>query len=312
MTSRRAFLALPLAAATIVPAFAQTPPALRVGATANDTYGEAYYALDAGFFAKAGLTVNLSTFTNGNAVATAVASGALDLGVTNPVALANAIAHGVPFVYFAGCGLYDSTAPTTQLCVAKDGPVHDPKDLEGKTVANSTLKDITYLATVAYLEKNGVDATKVQMTELPFSEMGVALQRGTVAGAIISEPSMTVAVRAGTARPFGKVFDLIAPRFYISGWFTTKDWYAKNTELAKRYAAVIYATARWANVSANHAQSGEILAKYAKINVETTRAMTRSRFDTALNPALLAPPLALAANAKLTSRPVSAAEMIAG
>ena len=41
-----------------------------------------------------------------------------------------------------------------------------------------------------YLEKNGVDPSSVKTIELPFAEMGPALARGTVAGAVISEPSL--------------------------------------------------------------------------------------------------------------------------
>lgn len=310
--SRSAFLAtLPLAAAAR-PALAQSETPLRIGATANDTYAEAYYAQDMGFFSKAGLPVTLTTFPNGGAIASAIASGALDVGIGNPVQLANGVAHGIPFVYFAGGGLYDTTAPTTAICVAKDSPIRDARDLEGKTVANPTIKDLTYVATVAFLQQGGADVSKVKMVELTFSEMGPALARGTVAAAIISEPSLTVALQSGAARIFGKVFDVIAPRFLIGGWYTTKDWYARNTALAKRFAGVMYATARWANQPANRTRSAQILAKYSKIDPAIAAKMTRCTFAESLTPAIVDPPLELAAKAKITDRLVTATELIAG
>src|SRR5258708_36974156 len=106
--TRSTFLAmLPMLALCARSASAQTPAAaqlqaLRVGATANDTYAEAYYAADMGFFTKAGLAVELTTFPNGAAISAGIAAGALDIGVSNPVQLANAIVHGVPFVFIAG------------------------------------------------------------------------------------------------------------------------------------------------------------------------------------------------------------------
>lgn len=310
--SRSTFLAaLPIAAAAR-PAFAQSDGPLRVGATANDTYAEAYYAQDAGFFSRAGLAVAVSTFPNGGAIASAIASGALDVGIGNPVQLANGIAHGIPFVYFAGGGLYDTNAPTTAICVAKDGPIREARDLEGTAVANPTIKDLTYVATVAFLQKGGADVSKVKMVEMTFSEMGPALARGTVAAAIISEPSLTVALQSGAARVFGKVFDVIAPRFLIGGWYTTKDWYARHTAAAKRFAAVIYETARWANAPANRARSAQILAKYSKIDPQIASKMTRCTFAEGLTPAIVNPPLELAAKAKITDRLVTASEIIAG
>ena len=307
--SRSLFLAAvpAIGIATSLPAWAQTA-VLRVGATANDTYAQAYYAQDMGFFTKAGLNVEIQTFTNGAAVSAAVAAGALDIGISNPVQLGNAVSRGIPFVWVAGGGLYSTAAPTTVLCVGKDSPVKTAKDFVGQTIAVSALKDVTDLARSEYLEKNGVDPTSVKTIELPFAEMGPACSRGTVAGAVVSEPSLSASVGNGQTRIFAKAFDAIAPRFLISGWFTTRDWYTKNAALAKRYAAVMADTATWAN--ANHDQSGAILAKYSKISPETMRAMTRSTYATSLNPQYIDPMLQLAAKAKITDKLVTAASMM--
>jgi NitT/TauT family transport system substrate-binding protein len=292
-----------LGAATALPAFGQSqaPLTVRVGATANDTYAEAYYAQDMGFFTRGGLSVEITTFTNGAAVSSAVASGALDVGISNPVQLGNAIGHGIPFAFLAGAGAYNTALPTTVLCVAKDGPIHAPKDFAGQTIAVSALKDLTDLAQQQYLEKNGVDPSTVKTIELPFAEMGPALARGTVAGAVISEPSLSASVLSGQARVFTKVFDA------ISVWFTTRDWYAKNTVAAKRYAAVMYQTANWAN--ANRDQSAAILEKYSKISDTTTKQMARSSYAVTLNPQLIDPVFALAYKAKITDRLLTAASV---
>jgi NitT/TauT family transport system substrate-binding protein len=298
-----------LGAATALPAFGQSqaPLTVRVGATANDTYAEAYYAQDMGFFTRGALSVEITTFTNGAAVSSAVASGALDVGISNPVQLGNAIGHGIPFAFLAGAGAYNTALPTTVLCVAKDGPIHAPKDFAGQTIAVSALKDLTDLAQQQYLEKNGVDPSTVKTIELPFAEMGPALARGTVAGAVISEPSLSASVLSGQARVFTKVFDAIAPHFLISVWFTTRDWYAKNTVAAKRYAAVMYQTANWAN--ANRDQSAAILEKYSKISDTTTKQMARSSYAVTLNPQLIDPVFALAYKAKITDRLLTAASV---
>ncbi len=310
--SRIAFLAGLTALAAGGRAGAQTAaasPVVRIGATANDTYAEAYYAQDKGFFTGAGLTVELTTFTNGAAVSAALAAGALDVGISNPVQIANAVAHGIPFVFFAGGALYSTAAPTTVLCVATDGKIKTPKDFAGGTIAISALKDITDLSKSLYLEKNGVDPESVKSIELPFAEMGPALERGTVAGAVISEPSLTSAIDGGKVRAFAKTFDVFAPRFLISGWFTTKDWYAKNTPLAKRVAATLYDTARWAN--ANKDESAKLLAAHSKVTAETAAKMTRCIYAETISPALIDPLLADAYKAKLTDRLVTAAELIA-
>lgn len=307
--SRSLFLAAvpALGVATALPARAQAAT-LKVGATANDTFAQAYYAQDMGFFTKAGLNVQILTFTNGASVSSAVASGAVDIGISNPVQLANAVSHGIPFVLVAGGGLYNTAAPTTVLCVGKDSAIKTAKDFVGQTIAVSALKDLTDLARSEYLENNGVDPASVKAIELPFSGMGPALERGTVAGAVISEPSLSASLGNGQTRVFAKVFDALAPHFLISSWFTTRDWYAKNAALAKRFAAVMGETATWAN--ANHDQSAAILARYSKITLATMHAMQRATYATSLNPQYIDPLLVLAAKAKLTDRPVTLASMM--
>ncbi len=300
---------LALAALMIpAPAQTQTAPVLHVAATANDTFAEAYYAQDMGFFKKEGLNVDLQTFANGASVSTAVAGGAADVGISNPVGLAGAFSHGAPFVLIAGGGMYSSKAPTTVLCVAKDSPLKNAKDFEGKTIAVSGLKDLTQLGAVAWLAQNGADTSKMQFVEIPFAEMGPALQRGTVAGAVISEPSLTSAKDKGLVRVFAPVFTAIAPQFLIGAWFSTKPFAQAHPDLIKKFQDAIYDAARWAN--ANQEASAAILAKYSKITPETAREMTRATYATSLTPRTVQPPLDLAFKNSVLDKSVVASEMI--
>ena len=123
--TRTGFLAaIPLAVATTQIAAAQTAP-LRIGTLLTDTFAEAYYAADMGFFAKAGLNVEIQSFRNAGEISAAVLGGALDLGASSPISLANAFLRGIPLRYIAAGGLYRSIAPTTGFCVAKDSPRED-------------------------------------------------------------------------------------------------------------------------------------------------------------------------------------------
>jgi NitT/TauT family transport system substrate-binding protein len=203
--------------------------------------------------------------------------------------------------------MYTATAPTIVLCVAKDSPVDDARDLEGKTVSLSGIKDITHLAVVAYLIKGGADPNKVNIIEMPFAQVGSALKRGTIAAGVISEPSLAASL--DEVHVLAKPFELIARRLMIGGWFATSEWQKKNLPAARAFAGVIYATAHWAN--ANHVKSALILQKYAKIDDATIRRMVRVNYAEALEPEMIDPTLDLAAREKFTERRVRAGEMIA-
>ncbi len=310
MVSRAGFLAaIPMLAATTGHALAQTSATLRIGALPTDGFAEAYYAADMGFFTKAGINADISSFHNGGEISAAIVGGSLDVGVSSPISLANAYLRGIPLVYIAAGNLYNSAAPTIGFCVAKDSPLRTAKEFEGKTISVNGYKDPTHLSILAWLAKNGADVAKVNVTEVPAPETGQALARGTIVGAVIPEPFMSAAISGGFAKLFAKCFDAIGNGIMLGGWFTTAEWVKKNPDLAKRFVGVIYETARWAN--ANREQSGLILQKYSRISDATLHSMTRVVYATSLAPAMINPTLQLAAAYKFTDRVVGGADVIA-
>lgn len=306
----RVFAAIAVGLAMTVPASlraADEPVTLRVAATANDTYAEAYYAQDRGDFAKAGLNVQLMTFTNGASVAQAVLGGSAHIGISNVVQIATAVEKGIPIRYFAGGGLYSTDEPTSALAVAQSSSIRAAKDFEGQTIGVSTLKDTSAIATQAWLLAHGADVNKIRFVEMPFAAMGPALVRGTIAGAVISEPSLSAARTAG-ARIFAKSYDGVASRWMISGWFATQDFEKTNADAVKRFADVIYATARWANT--HRAESAAILVKYAKLDPATVRDMARCQYALNLDPKLIQPALDISAKYGALDRPIAATDII--
>lgn len=114
--------------ATSEPVRAQpASPVLRIGVTATDVFAEAYYAAGMGFFKKAGLNVDVQTFSSGAIASDAVIGGSLDIGVTTPLLLANGYLRGVPFVIVAAGALNTARAPQSLLRVAKKGRFIPPK-----------------------------------------------------------------------------------------------------------------------------------------------------------------------------------------
>ncbi len=291
------------------PARAQSAPVkVRIGSIPADTYAEGYYALDLGLFDKAGLSVEIVPFNNGAAMAAAAAGKSIDIGVGDATELANGVSRGLPFVLIAGGGLYSSASPTTTLCVARSSPIVRASELEGQTVAVISLVSLMSSAVKSWLTQNGADVAKIHFVELPFPQMPVALERGTVAAATLSEPIMSDAIGAN-ARVFGKVYDAISKQFLISDWFTTRDWLAKNPDAGKRFVGAIYDTARWAN--AHHDESAVILAKYAKMDIARLKHINRAMYATNLRPSMVQPVLDTAFKFKALETATSAAAMIA-
>src|ERR1700683_1743415 len=162
---RRLCLALALCLA-FVPfgAAAQTAPApapIRRGVITVEAAAEAFYALDMGFFKKQGLDVDLQIMQNGAAIAAAVMGGSLDAGFADTVSISNADERGLPLVYLAPALLNSYAAPTLAILVNGAGPIHEAKDLNGKTIAVNGINNITMLPVEAWIDKNGGDSKTI-------------------------------------------------------------------------------------------------------------------------------------------------------
>jgi len=114
---------------------------------------------------------------------------------------------------------------------------------------------------------------------------------------------------AGDTRVFAKPYDAVGSEFYIGIWFTTAQWYAKNRALAKRFADVMYETARWAN--AHHERTAAMLGRFSNIDSQTIASMARASFATALDPSVIQNQLNLAYRYHIISRPTTAIDLIA-
>jgi NitT/TauT family transport system substrate-binding protein len=265
-----------LLAALAVPGEAATT--IHAGVSSDDGY-EAWFAQEIGLFARAGLDVNSQLFPNGSAAAAALMGHSLDFACGNVVTVAQARDHGVPVTLVAPSILYQASAANTGLTVASDSPVRSAKDLEGKTVAVLSIQGILALSVKVWLDKNGGDSKRVQLVEVTPPAMLAALQRGTVAAALMVDPFLTVA--GAQVRLLANPVDAIGTRLVSTGWFSTADWIAQNQPAAKAYADVMADTARWANDVTNRAQATAIVTKNLGRPVDLGKTFYAPTFDAA-------------------------------
>jgi NitT/TauT family transport system substrate-binding protein len=287
---------------------AQDSATIRIGTLISDTAAEPLYGVDTNMFAQAGLKVDVQPFTNYGALQSAIAGKALDVGILDTLATAVGSSRGIPFAILAAASTQIAKNPTMLLCVAKTSTLRSGRELEGKTIAVASLGGSAEATLRAWLGREGVEQSKVALIEMPLPQMGPALERGTVAAAEIFEPALTVARLAG-ARPFGRVYDAVAPQFYPNVWVTTTEYAQANGPLMKRLVATVYKIAAWAN--AHQADSGAILMKYSKLDPAVVSAMTRTQYSTSLEPKLLQPLIDVGAKFGMLGSTINGATLVA-
>lgn len=258
-----------------------------------DSAADVYFAKDLGYFTEQGLDVAIQPGTNGSAMASAVVSDAVDIGYSDMVTLAKAYLKGVAFVAIAPAALWTSAAPTAGLVVLTSSAVKNAKDLAGKVIAIPGLATLAEYSPRAWIDQNGGDATSVKFIEMPYSSMPAALLAGRIDVAYISEPFFAVVKK--DIRVLGYAHNAIAKQFLQSAWFTTPQWAAAHADAVHRFAAAMHKTALWANQKGNRAKSGDILAKYTKIDPQTIATMERAQFAETLTAALIQPAIDVSA-----------------
>ena len=274
-------------------ALAQTPVVVRVATTPIENGAEVYYAKEMGFFAKAGLTVDVQSIQSGSAVTGAVASNAVDIGFASIVPLAIAHIKKIPFVLIAPGAVWTQAAKNSGLFVTEASGIRNGKDLTGKILGTAGLGTLTEFAARAWIDGTGGDASTVKFVEMSYSTMPEAMTTGRVAGSLMNEPYFAVAKKTG--KLIGYPYDYVAKDFLIGGWFTTSQWASDHRDLVTRFASAMRETAAWANQPQNHAKSAEILEKYTRLDAATAATMIRVHFGDKLTPALVQPQIDVSA-----------------
>jgi NitT/TauT family transport system substrate-binding protein len=253
---------------------------LQLGVMPIEGAAEAFYADQLGYFKANGLDVTVTVLPNGSAIIAGVVQGSLNIGFGSPPSLILARQRSLPVRYISYAPIFTGGAPLSAVMVAKNSPVKSGADLNGKIVAVAGLHDVGSYQVAAWIDKTGGDSTTVKFVEMPYSEMGVALDQGRVAAAGNTEPFITAA--KDVARVVGNMNTAVAPRYLMAGWSSTDDWLQKHPDTAKRFIASMQQAARWAN--SHPKESAAILARITKISPDVIAVMARDQFDESARP----------------------------
>jgi NitT/TauT family transport system substrate-binding protein len=304
-------LTLAVAAAVITTAIpsalrAADPIVVNVGALPVDTSAVIFYAADQGFFKAAGLDVHVQIMASGPVIAQAVAANALDIGVANVATVASARLRGINLKFIAPAAIASDQTRTDLIMVAKDSPIQKAADLNGKTIGLNGLKDLQQICAMAWVDKHGGDSKTLKFIEVPFPQMGGALDQKRVDAALPVEPF--VSADKTSDRSLGNVLDGVGSRYMIVGWLASDTWLAAHADAAARFASAIAKAAAWAN--SHEKESAAILVRNSKLDPAIAATMARAVYGERLDSSLLQPVVDAALKYGVIDKPVPVADLM--
>jgi NitT/TauT family transport system substrate-binding protein len=246
------------------------PATLNVGVIPIADVAPLYVGIKQGFFKEQQLTINPKLAEGGAAITPAVLSGDFQIGFSNTISLLIASSKGLPVqVITQGVlGGKDESEAWADLLVLKNGAVKTPKDLEGKTIAVNTLKNICEVTIKASLAKKGVDVNTLKFIEVPFPDMNAAIEAKRVDGACVVEPFVSQG-KAGRARGIDPFYVGTAPDLTVATYFTSKQYAEQNKDVVDRFITAMNKSLDYAQQNPDAARA--VLADYTKIPPEAAK-----------------------------------------
>jgi len=221
---------------------ADGPTAVTVSDTAGVPSAFLEYGVREGFFRKRGLDLTVQPSQGGATVVPAVVSGDVDIGGSNLVSVLLAQEKDIP-VKIVAPGTFVARKDFSAIVVAKDSDIRAPADLEGKTLAVNTLKNVAEVTARASLDEQGVDTSKIELTEVDFPDMTAAVEQGRVDAAFAIEPFVTQATAAGN-RVIDRPYVGTRAGLQIGCYFASEQYLAENEDVVKRFREGVGDTAQ--------------------------------------------------------------------
>jgi len=309
MTTHRFMLAALAAVAVLgLAGQAQAQEKIRLGILPFSESLGAVLADKLGYFKAEGIEVEMSKFASGALALPLVQAGRLDIAFSNTVATLQAFEQGFEGTILAPGAIVRSQAPdsTTALMVLKGG-IKTPKDLEGKRVAVNVINSSAWLYMVAYMDKHGVDRSKVRFVEVPFPQMNDPLLNKQIDGIGQVEPFSTILAGTGKVDTLAYTYVEAQPNADITQYIALTAWVKEHLSLANRFARAVVKGAEFANASGNEAAVREANQQFTNLNPAMKDRVQLPRLGTRVNEAEIRRTMDLMLKYGLMKKPVDLA-----
>jgi NitT/TauT family transport system substrate-binding protein len=295
---------------------ALTRTSITVAALPGVTDAPLYLALHDGLFAKAGLTVNIQTYSSVGKEIAALTNGSADVAVGDYADFfyAQDAANHPGFSIVADA--YDA-APSVMQVLALPGTITTPLQLAGKTIGTPEPQAMPYSATLPYSEEtlatqsvltnDGVNLSNVRWKAMPASQLIGALQNHQVSAILATEPTIYQAeAQLGATQVIDSCSGQTAS-LPLAGYFTLGSFAHKyrNTVLAFR-SALLKAQAQ----AAQAAQVQAVLASDEHMGSQTASLVTLGVYPTSLKASSLQRVAALMSAFNRLNTPLTVSRLI--
>ncbi|SRR5579884_1301292 len=200
-----------------------------------------FIARDRGYFQEQGFDVQSIVFQSAPNTIAPLASGDLELaGGTFSTGLLNAIDRGIAIKAVADKGTSRPGFEFSQVIVRPDllssGAIRSAADLRGKRIGAASTRSGVESLIAQVVERGGLTINDVELVDLGYPEMVVALGNGAIDAGNLIEPTLSAAITRGVAASWEDGYSSTAyGGVYQSGTLFAADRFLSQPDQARRW-----------------------------------------------------------------------------
>jgi NitT/TauT family transport system substrate-binding protein len=249
---------------------------LRVASNSNSTALPFWVAQEQGIFEKQGLNVEYTKIENIATLPQALGTS-FDVVLSTPTLAISSTAQGIPMVEVAGSSVDSDANPASFLMVGKDSGIRNVNQLGGKTIGVLNETGTLHVATLFWLQKEGVDIDSVNIVQVDGPSQADQLRTGRVDAVETVTPfsgqiESVGGVSLGT--PYRSMAEEITPIY----WASRKDWADGNNDKITRFTAALDEAQQY--IAANDGPARTILQDQTGYSSEVVAGLAFPTFST--------------------------------
>jgi ABC-type nitrate/sulfonate/bicarbonate transport system substrate-binding protein len=218
-----------------------------------------YIGMNKGYFADAGIAIDIVYVPTAPGLVQELAAGSLDLVTIGLVEPIHAVAKGAPVA------ILRLTSDVTAYEMLAQPSIKSVKDLKGKTICIGGLMDINKVYLDRIMKANGLTDSDYDITVIGnTAQRYAALRSGTVAATMLVPPTNFYAEKAGFTN-IGMIEDY-AKDIPMGGADVSLAWAKAHSDTAKRFVAAYDKSVEWFYDEKNRDEAIDMLQKLMKSN----------------------------------------------
>jgi NitT/TauT family transport system substrate-binding protein len=232
-----------------------------------------------GYFKDLGLEVKVEVATSGQATVTGMINGQYDIVYSTYPPIIAAQAKKVADLKLVADNSF--AAPKTAVIVTgSHSTLSSIKDLAGKTVAVTARGTLADLMVKSAFATNGGDPSTLKWSEMPFTDMTAALDRGQVDAAMLVEPFVTAAQKSTGATILADLATGPLNDLPFTAYAGTAKFVNTNPKTVQAFQKAMQ---RATNDAADRTKIEPLLPQYAKVDQQTAALTNLPGFRSTLD-----------------------------